>query len=192
MRKSLLKTPPSGLSSRVLAPPALVVGARARARRRAGRRNGSPYTAPQMRVAVEGRLGAEDGYLAERVRLLEAFVNRTEIADCTHYALKWLSDVLSIPQSICLVRPIGEQSLIVVGAFGLPGASLSSFTVSVDDWANPLVSVLTSRKPAFFPAAHSAADRRRRPATPLEDAAFDVMPLAVPGISDAAFGLLLL
>ena len=145
-----------------------------------------------MRVAVEGRLGAEDGYLAERVRLLEAFVNRTEIADCTHYALKWLSDVLSIPQSICLVRPIGEQSLIVVGAFGLPGASLSSFTVSVDDWANPLVSVLTSRKPAFFPAAHSAADRRRRPATPLEDAAFDVMPLAVPGISDAAFGLLLL
>ena len=81
MRKSLLKTPPSGLSSRVLAPPALVVGARARARRRAGRRNGSPYIAPQMRVAVEGRLGAEDGSLAERVRLLEAFVNRNEIAD---------------------------------------------------------------------------------------------------------------
>src|SRR5207245_1586390 len=109
MRKSLLKTPPSGLSSR-LAPPAALVAVDA-ARRPASRRNGSaPYTGvPRVRVAVE-----------------EA-------------------------------------------------------------------SALNNRKEVFFPGAHSAADRKRRPATPFDDdAAFHVVPLGVSGVGDEAFGLLLL
>src|SRR5262245_4256682 len=163
MRKSLLKTPPSGLSSRLLSPPAaLVAGERGR-KPAAKRNNGAPYTGvPRMRVAVEGAIGEEDDLLAARVRLLEGFVSRTEIADCAQHAQQWLGDVMGIAQSICLVRPLNEQSLFVVGAHGVRGANLGSFTVSVDDWANPLVTSLTNRKLTFFPSAHSAADRRRR------------------------------
>src|SRR5437016_5274115 len=98
MRKSLLKTPPSGLSSRLLAPPALVVGARARARARkpaSGRESGSPYAGvPRVRVAVEGAIGEEEDFLASRVRLLEGFVGRTDITDCAQFALQWLGDVM--------------------------------------------------------------------------------------------------
>src|SRR5262245_2700605 len=109
MRKSLLKTPPSGLSSRLLAPSAaLVVGARAR-RQAAKRNSGTPYTGvPRMRVAVEGAIGGEADFLEARVRLLEGFVGRTEIADCAHHALQWLADVFGVSQAICLVRPVGE------------------------------------------------------------------------------------
>jgi signal transduction histidine kinase len=145
-----------------------------------------------MRVAVEGAAGEEEEILTARVRLLEGFVSRTEIADCTQHALQWLRDVYGITQSICLVRPLGEPSLFVVGAYGLPGPAITTFTVSFDDWANPLVSALTHRKQSFFPAAHSAADRKRRPATPFDDAAFHVVPLGVTGIAEEAFGLLLL
>ncbi len=192
MRKSLLKTPPSGLSSRLLSPPAaLLVGERAR-RAVAKRNNGAPYTGvPRMRVAVEGAIAEEEDHLAARVRLLEGFVSRTEIADCAHHALQWLDDVLGVSQSICLVRPLGEQSLVVVGAHGLRGSSLGNFSVSVDDWANPLVTALTHRKQTFFPAAHSAADRKRRPSTPFEDGAFHVVPLG-SGIAEEGFGLLLI
>ena len=144
-----------------------------------------------MRVAVEGAIGEEEDHLAARVRLLEGFVSRTEIADCAHHALQWLDDVLGSSQSICLVRPLGDQSLFVVGAHGLRGSSLGNFTISVDDWANPLVTALTHRKQTFFPAAHSAADRKRRPATPFEDGAFHVVPLG-SGIAEEAFGLLLI
>ena len=80
-------------------------------------------------------------------------------------------------QSICLVRPLGEQSLFVVGAHGVRAAGLGKFSVSVDDWANPLVIALTNRKQTFFPEPHSAADRRRRPSTPFDDAPFHVLPL---------------
>jgi PAS domain S-box-containing protein len=190
MRKSLLKTPPSGLSSRLLAPPALVVGARAR--KPAPRRNGpAAYGGdPRVRVAVEGAIGEEAEFLAARVRLLEGFVSRTDITDCAQLALQWLGDVLGVRQSICLLRPHSEQTLVVVGAYGVPGSSLGRFTVSVDDWANPLVTALTHRKQTFFPSPHSAADRRRRPTTPFEDAAFHVMPLGVSG-ADESSGLLL-
>jgi signal transduction histidine kinase len=145
-----------------------------------------------MRVAVEGAAGEEEEILTSRVRLLEGFVSRTEIADCTQHALQWLRDVYGITQSICLVRPLGEPSLFVVGAYGLPGPAITTFTVSIDDWANPLVSALSHRKQSFFPAAHSAADRKRRPATPFDDAAFHVVPLGVSGIAEETFGLLLL
>ena len=101
-----------------------------------------------------------------------------------------LSDALGIRQSICLIRPEGEQSLFVVGAYGL-GSAVTSYSVSLEDWSNPLVSAFNQRKELFFPAPHSAADRKRRPSTPLEDAAFHAVPLGVPGYFEKAFGLLL-
>src|SRR5262245_61617469 len=193
MRKSLLKTPPSGLSSR-LAPPAAALVAVGAARRPATKRNGSaPYTGvPRVRVAVEEASAEEAGPLAARVRLLEGFVSRTEIADCAQVALQWLAENTGITQSLCLVRPSGEGALFVVGVHGLPESTAPSFCVSLEDWNNPLVTALTGRKQTFFPQPHSAADRKRRPTTPFEDAAFHVVPLGVTGFSEETFGLLLL
>src|SRR5712671_248405 len=111
MRKSLLKTPRSGPNSMPSPPAALVaVGA---PRRTAVKRNGSaPYTGvPRVRVAVEEGAGGDGDPLAARVRLLEGFVGRAESADTAQVALQWLGDALGIRQSICLIRPDGEQSL---------------------------------------------------------------------------------
>ena len=124
----------------------------------------------------------DGGLLVARVRLLEGFVGRTEIADCAQLALQWLGEVLGIRQSICLVRPSGEPSLFVVAVNGLGGSAVTSFSVSLEDWGNPLVSAFTHRKQLFFPAPHSAADRKRRPATPFEDGAFHVVPLGDLGL----------
>ena len=55
-----------------------------------------------------------------RLELLEGFLSRSEIADCTEYALDWLADTLNISQSICLARREGEAALTAVGAYGLP------------------------------------------------------------------------
>src|SRR2546423_1503793 len=163
MRKSLLKTPPSGLSSSPASRPAALVAVGA-PRRPAVKRNGAaPYTGvPRVRVAVEESYGDED-LLAARVRVLEGLVSRTEIADCAQFALQWLSEVMGFGQSICLVRPTGEPSLFVVAACGLAGSAFTSFAVSLEDWANPLVTALTHRRELFFPIPHSAAHRRRRP-----------------------------
>jgi PAS domain S-box-containing protein len=164
------------------------------ARKNAARRNGSgtPYTGvPRVRVAVEEGSDDEQQQLTARVRLLEGFVSRTGLADCTQYSLQWLADVLGLEQLICLVRLVGEQSLLVVGSHGLPGHSVAPFTILLDDWGNPLVTTLANHKEIFFPAAHSAADRRRRPSTPFEDAAFHALPLGVSGFREEAFGLLL-
>src|SRR5206468_6092219 len=48
------------------------------------------------------------------------------------------------------------------------------------------------RKQIFFPAPHSAADRRRRPSTPFEDGPFHAIPLGVSALADEPFALLLL
>jgi signal transduction histidine kinase len=172
-------------------PPAalLAVGA---PRRTAVKRNGSaPYTGVSgVPAAVEEGAGGNGDRLAARVRLLEGFVGRAELADTAHLALQWLSDALGIRQSICLIRPEGEQFLFVVGAYGF-GSSVTSYSVSLEDWSNPLVSAFNQRKELFFPAPHSAADRKRRPLTPLEDAAFHAVPLGVPDYFEKAFGLLL-
>src|SRR5215467_9512751 len=192
MRKSLLKTPHSGSSS--MPAPAAALVAVAAPRRAAAKRNGSaaPYTGvPRVRVAVETGVGDDADLLAARVRLLEGFVARAEISDCTQLALQWLADVLGRMRSICLVRPDGEQSLFVVGSCGVTTPAVASYTVSLEDWNNPLVAVFSGRKQLFFPAPHSAADRRRRPATPFEDAPFHAVPLGVSGFLEDAFGLLL-
>jgi PAS domain S-box-containing protein len=142
-------------------------------------------------VPVEDTLSEGSALVASRLRLLEGFVGRSELSDCAHLALQWLGEVLGIPQSICLVRPSAEASLFVIGTYGLVGSVVSRFSVSLEDWGNPLVSAFANRKEFFFPAPHSAADRRRRPATPFEDSEFHALPLGVSGFSEDAFGLLL-
>jgi PAS domain S-box-containing protein len=161
-------------------------------RRAAERRDGARYPgASGVAVSIDEAPRDHEASLAARVRLLEGFVSRSEIADCTQFALQWLGEILGVPQSVCLVRPGGEHALFVVGAYGMLGSAVTSFTISLDDWNNPLVSVLSQRAQMSFPPAHSAADRKRRPPTPFEDASFHALPLGTPGISDEAFGLLL-
>ncbi len=190
MRKSLLKTPPSELSSRLAPLPAALVGVGAR--RRAAKRNGSaPYTGvPRVRVAVEELADEEQQPIAARVRLLEGFVSRTEVGDCTHFALQWLAESLGVAQSICLVRTTGEPTLYATGQYGFTSAAAATISISLEEWGNPLVTTFNSRKEMFYPAAHSAADRRRRPTTPFEDAAFHALPLGAPQ-TEESLGLLL-
>ncbi len=192
MRTSLPKTPRFGPTGSMPSRPAAQAAAAGR-RRRAGKRDESAMYAdiPQIRVAFDEGTADDSELLAARVRLLEGLVGRAEIADCTQFALQWLGEVLGITQSICLVRPEAEPFLFVVGACGMPGPAVASYTVSLEDWGNPLVTAFTNRKALFFLGPHSATDRRRRPATPFEDGAFHVVPLGVPGLSDNPIGLML-
>lgn len=137
-------------------------------------------------------VAAGDQNLVTQLRLLEGFISRTDVAECALYALQWLADVAGITRSICLIRQTGEPVMTTVASHGVPADAAASFVVSVDDWNNPLVAALTRRR-TFFPPAHSALDRRRRPATPFDDAAIHAITL---GFSAAAgdggpFGLLL-
>jgi PAS domain S-box-containing protein len=165
-------------------PRALLAVAAAPARpRRAAKPNGSPGQALALDVRA--------AQLVARTRLLEGFLSRTEVADAAQYALQWLGDVLGVRQSLCLIKPSAEASLFTVAASGWAGTSASSFVVSLEDWGNPLVHALNTRREAYYPAPHSAADRRRRPATPFEDAPFHVVPFGTASFSDETFGLLL-
>src|SRR5205823_9369278 len=110
---------------------------------------------------------ARDDALAARVRLIEGFISRTDIADCVQHALQWLADAAGIRQTICLVRPVGESVMTTVGANGL-SFEATTFSLSIDDWNNPLNAAL-NKQHTFFPAAHHAADRLRRPATPFAE-----------------------
>jgi len=145
---------------------------------------------PRVRVAVE-ETGDDGAMMAARARLLEGFVGRTEIADATSLALQWLGEVLGVSQSICLARPDAEPTLFVVGSYGLAGGAVASYTVSLEDWSNPLVTAFNNRKEIFFPSPHSSADRKRRPTTPFEDAPFQAVPLGVSGFTDELLGILL-
>src|SRR3954471_13936882 len=192
MRKSLLKTPPSGPSSMPARAPALAAVAAPRQAAAKGNGSAAPYSGiPRVRVAVETGAGDDAEVLATRVRLLEGVVARAELSDCTQLALRWLAEVLGFTRSICLVRPEAEQSLFVVGSCGVTSSAVASYTVSLEDWNNPLVTVFNHRKELFFPAPHSAADRKRRPSTPFEDAAFHAVPLGISGFSEESFGILL-
>jgi hypothetical protein len=129
----------------------------------------------------------------DRLALLEGFLSRTEIADAAQYALQWLGDVLGIRQSLCLVRERDEsaESLVTIAAYGLDRAALS-FSVSVNDWNNPLVHALSNRRPAYFGAASTPSERKRRPSTPLGDAKLHVIPLGASASSKGPVGLLVL
>ena len=144
------------------------------------------------RLGVDGEPGLTGGETdsAARLRLLEALVSRADLAECAQAGLQWLHETLGIPRSLCLVRPVADPSLMVVGAYGVTEAA--SFSVSLDDWNNPLVTAIVERRPMFFAAPHSAADRKRRPATPFEDAPFHLEPLGLTGFSQEPFGALML
>src|SRR3989441_9910634 len=117
MRKSLQKTPPSGLSSAPARVPVglLAVGAPRHGPRRISRANGASGDAA---VAPESPGSSEA--LAARLRLMEGFISRTDIADCTQHALQWLAEAAGVHQSMCLVRAIGEPVMATAGAHNLP------------------------------------------------------------------------
>ena len=114
MRKSLRKMPPSGLSSRLGRLPDGLL-ATAAVQRHASKRNGAPVNEGARFAVTIGR----DEALGVRLRLLEGFLSRTELADCAQYALQWLDEVVGVSQSICLVKPVGEQTLFAVAAYGV-------------------------------------------------------------------------
>src|SRR5262249_31579573 len=64
------------------------------ARRRAKANGAAPYTGvPRVRVAVDTAMDVEESaQLAARARLLEGFIGRTELSDCTQFALQWLGE----------------------------------------------------------------------------------------------------
>src|SRR4051812_37607350 len=128
MRKSLPKTRPSELSSRAASLPAALVAV-AGGRRRAAKANGVASPGHVMVLRRDERLMA-------RLRLLEGFLSRTEVADCARHALQWLADAQGVKRALCLIRPSGEQALVVVGSTGLSAATATSFSVSLDDWGN--------------------------------------------------------
>ena len=190
MRKSWPRMPPSERSlAQVPLRGAVLPLLAAAVQPHAPRRNGA--AAPGRAVRLAFTLGREEQLVA-RLRLLEGFVGRTEVADCARCALQWLGEVVGVSRSICLLKPIGEQVLYAVAAYGFAGSSVISFTVPLEEWGNPLIAALTAHKPVVFPAAHAAADRKRRPATPFEDSAFQALPIGVSGFTDEAFGLLLI
>src|SRR5438309_290378 len=119
MRKSLQKTPHSALNSRLPSQPAALLGVGA-ASRHAVKGNGG-VKAPH--VAIEPRVVGSDGdHLAARLRLLEGFVSRTDVTECAQYALQWLGEAAAVRQSICMVKPAGEEALFAVAAHGMPGS----------------------------------------------------------------------
>jgi signal transduction histidine kinase/PAS domain-containing protein len=155
----------------------------------AGRRRAKPNG--NGAAAVAPAAVAREPYLLARMALLEGFLSRTDIADAAHYALQWLAEVVGVRRAICLVKPAAESILFTVAVHGLPGPAASSFSLSAEDWSNPLIHAVTTRQPAYFPSPHSAAERRRRPGTPFEDEAFHAVPLGTaPG--NETLGLLLI
>jgi signal transduction histidine kinase len=128
-------------------------------------------------------------FAASRLRLLEGFLSRTELADCAQHGLQWLDDTLGVRRSMCLVRPMGHSVLNTVAVHGFDGAP-PTLTVSLDDWGHPLIAALSSRRPAYQ-AAIQGSDRRRRGAAPFNGAAYHVVPLGSAGFAEEAFALLL-
>jgi PAS domain S-box-containing protein len=137
-------------------------------------------------------LRVDEDQLPARVRLLEALVSRSDATDCTQYALQWLREILGLGPAICLLKPASEEALFTVAAHGLPGTAASRFIVSLDDWNNPLVVAFNHRDQVYFRPVHTAAERKRRPSTPFEDASFHVVPLASKEFGHDSFGLLLI
>jgi signal transduction histidine kinase len=159
-------------------------------RQPAARRNGASGSRAGARAAAS--LADDEPLATARVRLLEAFVSGGDVADCSQYALQWLREALGLSPSLCLLKPAGEDALFTVAAHGFPGTSAYRFTISLDDWNNPLVAAFGGQERVFFRAAHSAAERKRRPSTPFEDSAFHAIPLSATEIDPGSFALLLI
>jgi signal transduction histidine kinase/PAS domain-containing protein len=133
-----------------------------------------------------------DALQTARLELLEGFLSRSELPETVDFSLDWLARVHGVNQSLCLVHRLNETSLSVVGSRGLSSRAIASFTLSTDDWRNPLIHILTSRPHASYPAVSaSLQERRRRPSTPFDESAFHVIALRGARSSDDAFGLLI-
>src|SRR2546430_16637029 len=133
MRQSLQKTPPSGLSS---APARVPVGLLAAGAPRHGpRRNGRANGASGDAAVAPGSPGSSEA-LAARLRLMEGFISRTDIADCTQHALQWLAEAVGVHQSMCLGRAIREPGMTTAGAHHLP-VEAAGVSGSVHAWDNP-------------------------------------------------------
>jgi signal transduction histidine kinase len=144
-----------------------------------------------IKPAGGGDLTAETCQSA-RLDLLEGFLSRSELQETVDFSLDWLARVHSVNQSLCLIQRLNETSLSVVGSRGLSFRAIASFTLSTDDWRNPLIHILTSRPYASYPAVSaSLQERRRRPHTPFAESAFHVIALRGARSSDDAFGLLI-
>ena len=141
MRKSLPKTPHAAPSSRVAHLPSgllAVAGAPGRLRR-AAKANGDAARA----IAIED---ARTPQMTARLRLLEGFLVRTEVADAAQYGLQWLGEALGVRQSLCLIKPSAETSLFTVASHGFAASTTSSFVVSLEDWDNALVHALNKAR----------------------------------------------
>src|SRR5215510_10358450 len=133
-----------------------------------------------------------DARLTTHLELLEGFLSRSDLQETVEFALDWLERVHHVNQSLCLIHRLNESALSVVGSRGLSSRAIANFTLSTDDWRNPLVHILTSRPHASYPAVSaSLQERRRRPNTPFEGSAFHVIALRGARSSDDAFGLLI-
>jgi signal transduction histidine kinase len=158
--------------------------------------NRPPAAANAERFGVRAGAGGDStlgARFAGRLELLEGFLSRSELGETTGFALEWLERHHGISQSLCLVQRHHDTALSVVGSRGLSSRAVTNFTLSTDDWRNPLVHVLTSRPHASYAAvAASVQERRRRPNTPFEDGAFHVIALRGSRSSEDAFGLLIL
>jgi PAS domain-containing protein len=145
-----------------------------------------------VRPPEDGEQTAQARLTAARLELLEGFLSRSELPETVEFALGWLARVHGVNQSLCLVQRLNSTSLSVVGSRGLSSRAIADFTLSTDDWRNPLIHILTSRPHASYPAVSaSLQERRRRPNTPFEGSAFHVIALRGARSSDDAFGLLI-
>lgn len=133
-----------------------------------------------------------DVRLQARLELLEDFLSLPDLADCARHALQWLEKAVHVRHSMCLVRAYDDEALLALAWNGVPAASAAGFTVDLDDWDNPLVDVFRSHRRRYFALAHSPAERRRRPDTPLGDIGVHVVPIACGDGDEDALGLLLL
>jgi signal transduction histidine kinase len=143
---------------------------------------------------ADGRSARErEDWDGARLGLLEGFLSRIEIADCAQYALGWLADVVGVKRSLCLVRAAGGQMLTTVASCGFPPGAADSFTVLLEDWADPVVTALSSRREVFVPGvARGARRQRRRPETPFDHSPFHIVPIGSSASTHEACGVLLL
>ena len=105
--------------------PAALLAAAA-GRRRAAKANGHNGSGTSAHHRRRSPAGDNDDWASARLRLLEGFLSRTEIADSVPYALQWLGEVVGVTRSVCLVRPTSEPALITVASYGLPSAATTS------------------------------------------------------------------
>ena len=192
MRKSLPKTPHSEPSSRVAPLPAGAARGRrrtpARSQTRAVRRTATPADGDRRRRLARRRCSS-----TARLRLLEGFLSRTEIADCAQYALQWLGEVARRRAVALPDQAAGEPTLFTVGVARLrrrDDARRSSSRSTTG--ATRSITRAQHRRQAYYPAVAF----RRRSAPPAVDAVrgrrrSTSCRSASASFSDEPFGLLL-